>query len=488
MSTVWFKLILLVMSTFLLTLMAPLKPAHAQWPPFSFDMIPTHENGKIIYTIEFTKKADDALTDVVFKIPLPQGTRFLEANAQPTTSINFDGAEITFFTATLHRPIRNASFTVEIIDPDQTIFTTQAWVGWKGDLPGDYLMDEIILDLNQQPLDWTRPESRLTIEAKATIVDEVITYIFYPRKQTNRRMWDLRISVPVPEGTTFLSAEAPPPFVIDFDGREVSFLNIETDRHRDVGPLIVKVFADDITDPFIITHAWATWKNVGRSVGRSVVFQEEARSGDIVVQPHTNQQIAADPIGDTPFAYYDLTSIALQKTGSALQVNFYTSAEIGPVGEPLDYIVYIDTDCNTETGGKRGNRGAEYWIRYNHENGEAYIYNWSEAEDQWVDRRLIESDGPTGKMVRLSVPNEYLDTDPQFCWLGRVWNRSKAHTPNPPNEWVGNDPRITQFESLPGALIEMSSILPTNENQPWGVESPETAFSLVDIPEQLPVP
>lgn len=441
------KLILFLTIALLLTLIQAPNPVYAQWPPFSFDMIPVHQNGKITYTITFSKKVDGALTDIVFKIPLPEGTRFLEASAQPTTSISFDGTEITFFTATLHRPIRNASFVVEITDPEQVVFTSHAWIAWKGDSPGDYLTDGVTLNLSQQPLDWTRPRSRLQIEAKATVEGDILTYMFYPRKLSNRRMWDLRINIPLPEGTTLLSLEASPPFVTDFDGREVSFSTIEVDRQRDTGPLIMKVSTVAIVEPFVTTHAWATWKNVGRSVGRNVLFQEETRSGDIIVQPHASQQVAADLIGDTPFPNYDLTSIALQENDSALQVNFYTVADVGPVGKPLEYIVYIDTDCNTETGGKRGNRGAEYWIRYKHDEGKAYIYNWDETENTWGNRRSIDGSGSIGKMVTVRVPREYLDIGQQFCWLGRVRNRSIEYTPNPPNEWVGNDPRLTQYET-----------------------------------------
>lgn len=487
MRKIWPKLTLLITKIFLLTLLYPGQPAHAQSPPFSFNLNPSYENGKITYTIEFFKNTDETLADVIFKIPLPTGSRFLDAQAQPTTSVNFDGKEITFFTATPYQPIKNASFTVEAIDPEQTEFTTQAWIAWQGDFPGDYLMDETKLDLTKQPLDWARPQSRLNIEAKATVDQDTVTYTFYPRKRTNRRMWDLKIRVPLPQGTTLLSAEAPPPFVTDFDGQEVSFSLTEMDRQRDTGPLTIKVSAADVTDPFIVTHAWATWKNVGRSVGRSVVYQEEIRSGDIVAQPHTTQLVAADFIGDTPFAFYDLTSIALQKTSSSFQVNFYTAGQITPVGEPLEYIVYIDTDCNIETGGKRGNRGAEYWIRYRHENGKAYLYSWDQAENQWGNRQTINVDGQAAKMISVSVPNDYLSVDQQFCWLGRVWNRSDAYRPNPPNEWVGSDSRLTHYESNSNDLSDPSLDF-SDAPQSWGFEVLESDSSMPNIHGALAVP
>lgn len=448
---IWLKVSL--SSAFLLMLLSLTKAAYAQWPPFSFEMTPSHQNGEITYAINFSKKVDNALTDVVINIPLPEGTRFLQADAPPTTSVTFDGVEITFFTATLHRPINNASFTVEIIDTEQTLFATQAWIAWQGNPSGDYLQPETTLDLNKHPLNWVRPQSRLSIEAKAEVEDEIITYTFYPKKRTNRRMWDLKINVPLPEGTSLLSIEAPPPFVTNFDGREATFSLIEMDRRRDTGPLIMKVSADSITDTFISTHAWASWKNVGRSVGRQVLFQEETRSGEIVVQPHTTQQVAADVMGDTPFANYDLTGIALQTTDTALQVNFYAAAEIGPIGAPLEYILYLDTDCLVETGGKRGNRGAEYWLRYRHENGNAYLYAWNSGEDKWDNRQTVAVTGLTAKMINLTVPNSALEIGSQFCWLGRARNRSDAYAPNPPNEWVGSDSRLTRYQAIPGGQM-----------------------------------
>jgi hypothetical protein len=420
--------------------------AQVQWPPFEFELTPAYDNGKIIYTIKLYKRTDGILNDIVFKIPLPEGTRFLEARAQSTTSHGFDGREITFFTATLHKPISNASFVVEVIEPAQTTFTTYAWIAWKGNPAGDFLTETVTLNLNQQLLNWEKPRSRLRLEAKASVEDNIIHYIFYPKKLTNRRMWDLVVNVPIPAGTTLVSAEAPSPFVTSFDGKEVSFSVLEMDRWRDTSPLLMTISVDDFRRDQVTTHAWATWKNVGRSVGRHVVFKEETRSGDIIVQPWLDQQVVSDIIGDTPFVSYDITSIAVTEVASALQFSFYTAADVGPTGEPLEYIIYIDNDCNFETGAKRGNRGVEHWIRYTHEREAAYVYNWNEAESKWANRRLIEFSSPNDGMINVRVPNEYLHIDQQFCWLGRVWNKDTNHSPNPPNEWVGADKRLTQYQ------------------------------------------
>ena len=116
---------------------------YAQWPPFRFRLPPSYENGKITYSLSFSSRVDWAMTHVTIKIPLPEGTRFLEASAQPTTSVDFDGAEVTFFTPDLYRPIRTAFFVVEVTDPTMTVFTTHAWIAWQGDQPGKYLTKDV---------------------------------------------------------------------------------------------------------------------------------------------------------------------------------------------------------------------------------------------------------------------------------------------------------------------------------------------------------
>jgi hypothetical protein len=127
-------------------------------------------------------------------------------------------------------------------------------------------------------------------------------------------------------------------------------------------PAYFRVSTDGVTTLFVVTHAWAKWKNVGRSVGRSVVPEEENRSGDIVVMPHVVQQVVSDRIRDVPFGHYDLTSIAIQNEASDLKITFYAAGELGPVGEPFRYILYIDKDCRLETGQPSSELGQDYRI------------------------------------------------------------------------------------------------------------------------------
>ncbi|MDH4138066.1 MAG: hypothetical protein OEW09_15310, partial [Anaerolineae bacterium] len=119
-----YKLSLAIYIVLVLVLIPAPERVYARWPPFSFYLTPSYDNGKIAYHIKFYSRVDWTMPHVTFKIPLPEGTRFLEASAQPTTSVDFDGAEVTFFTSFLPDPFKpgryypttigNAFFVVEV--------------------------------------------------------------------------------------------------------------------------------------------------------------------------------------------------------------------------------------------------------------------------------------------------------------------------------------------------------------------------------------
>jgi hypothetical protein len=383
------------------------------------------------------------MADVVFKIPLPEGTRFLEAKAPDTTGTDFDGVEVTFFTPVLQRSPKDISFTVEVTNPSQTKFTTHAWIAWKGEQPGDFLTGDFIFDITKTPLDWEKPRSRLRLEAGATVSDDVVTYVIYPKNIGGRRMWDLSIALPLPEGATFISAEASPPFEAGFDGQQVNFSILELPKRTNVEPLRAHVSTAGVTAPLLTTQALASWTNVGRNVEQ----KGYTKTGDIIVQPSTPQEVVADATGDTPFPEYDLTSVAFQEEPHLLKMTFYTAGEVGPVGQPVEHFFYIDSDCNRDTGKPRGNRGAEYWLRYRHQNGKGYIYTWDPVAESWANRRTIGEFPSSGNMIFGWLPYGSIDNVRQFCWLTAVWNRTDAYYPNPPIEWVGREPRLTQFGS-----------------------------------------
>ena len=417
----------------LLGLLVIPEQSYAQWPPFDFELIPSYADGKITYNLEFRDRVDWTMTNVTIKIPIPAGTRFIEANAIPTIDTSFDGSEVTFYASVLNRRIRtgDAFFVVEVTDPTLTVVNSHAWIAWEGNQPGDYLTEDEGINITRQPLNWEKPaDSHLQLEVSATVTDESITYYIYPRN-IRRRMWDLKINVPVPQGTTFVSADAPPPFVSQFDGQEVSFSIVELVPGVEVDPLSFTVSADGVTDSEVTTHAWATWKNVGRNVGRSVVVQEETLTNDIVVQPHVPQQIVIDDVGDVPFSNYDMSRIALQEVmlpdgELALKINFYTAGSLDLTNDPLRYTLYIDNDCSRDSGERQGRLGVEYNVTYQ-ENKRAKLERWNAEEKRWDRVKHIKATAPVGEnRVVVWAPYALLDNGQAFCWTVEARNTTSG--------------------------------------------------------------
>ena len=169
------KLSLLVGLVLLLTPALAPGRAYAQWPPFSFSMSPRYEHDRITYRLALSMQVEWRVTDLTIKVPLPEGTRFVEANALPTTQISFDGKEVTFFTAALSRDFKGASLVVEATDPTRTIFTAHAWISWKGEHPGNYLTEAQSLDITRHPLDWQKPRPQLQLQASAVVSGDLVT-------------------------------------------------------------------------------------------------------------------------------------------------------------------------------------------------------------------------------------------------------------------------------------------------------------------------
>jgi hypothetical protein len=437
-------------------------PVQAAWPPFSITLTPTNDQRQITYRINLLNKLETPLEDVLIKVPIPEGTRFLDVNGPQGVDTAFDGAEVTFFTMLVHAGLDDLAFTVEVIDPDQTVVTTRAWLKWGGSLPGDYLTELSEINLSLPPLLWERPAPLpVQLAARATLLggDGQLTYDIYPTNVTSNRMWDVHISLPLPAGTTFQSAEAPPSFVTVFDGVEVAFTSLELQSQTEVGPLRVTLAVDDATLP-LVTFAWADWRNVDAAEAG----WQGTRTADLVVRPASPQLVVVDDLGDTPFANYDLTSVVLQQIGPDLGIIFHTAGEIGATDELLAYAFYLDSDCQTETGRQENDRGVEYRLIYQHDKAETSLDAWdalaetwqpvavqpigstdglrTNLEDQaieiWLPRALIET--ADGLLFSESSPS-----DTQFCWTAKAENRTKAFQSNLPIEIIpdSRDPRLT---------------------------------------------
>ena len=273
--------------------------------------------------------------------------------------------------------------------------------------------------------------------------NEIVTYEIYPMNVGNRRMWDVTIALPLPPGTSFISAEAPLPFEAGFDGQQVYFSALELGRRDKVGPLLVKLSTAEAGELFLRTQASAHWTNVGDNENQ----REATKTGDIIVQPHTIQQVVADIAGDTPFENYDLTTIAFEEEAESVKITMFTSGDMGPIGLPLEQYLYIDQDCSEKTGKPRGTQGAEYWLRYRHQTGRAYIYTWSPGQQRWENRQRIPSYTAAGPAATVWLPRSMVNDPGNFCWLAFSRNRTQEYQPDPPIDWVGRDPRLTRFGS-----------------------------------------
>lgn len=412
----------------LLMLAIPSQSSYAQWPPFRFNLTPSYQDGKITYTLDFLDQTGGSMRDVVINIPIPEGTSYLEGTAQASTSVTFDGKEVSFVTYMLSQNrIRTASFTVEITDPSRTEFTTHAWISWKGEVSGDFLTDEVSVDTTkeQKPLSWNRPpNSNLFLEMGAKVTDDIVTYTIQAentRGGSSLRMWDVKINVPIPADTTFLSADATAPFVATFDGREVSFSAIELAVNEEVAPLSFKVSTKDATEPFLVTHAWASWKNSGRGVIRNLVSQDEVQTGDVIVQLNSAQQTESDPVGDVPFASYDLTSVALQRKDNTLEASLFTAGPLCPADAPLQFQLFIDTDCNSGTGRSTAGLGVEYQVVYNVEEGKPKVRAWDAEKENWSRYQTVEGGFPAGSQtVNMLIPYNFSEGGDQLCWTARA--------------------------------------------------------------------
>lgn len=453
--------------------------ASAQEPPFDFELTPSFSEGKLTYRINFdleTKKINGLMTNVNFKIPIPEGTRFVEANAQASTAVSFDGSNVNFFTSSMINlgltrrstrvVIRDAWFVVEVVEPARGVFKTSALITWEGDQPGSYQTEEFSYDTTRPVLDWSPPpSSALEVELSATSVDGLITYFIRPANVGSSRMWDLRLNLLIPEGVTFQSAEAPPGFVHEFNGQEVSFFTSELPGDFNLEPLTVKVSATDVTTPEVISNVWATWKNADRSVGIQTPAQGAYRTGDIIVRPGSSQWVIADPVGDVPFLNYDTTSMALQEEGSHLRVDFYMAGDLGPPASLIEYILYIDSDCNKDTGQSRKGRGVEYRIRYEHGPDEtpADIRFWNEAEKEWQNKKYLLSQ-INNKMISIWVPYDVLANGRQFCWLGRMLNSDNTYNAPLPDEYIEST-ALTQYQAV-GTNAMSESVIPVSDEVP----------------------
>jgi hypothetical protein len=493
-----YAIIKLALFLLIIGLIVP-QATQAQWPPFRFELIPSHESGKLTYRVEFRNRTDWLMTNLTLKLPLPEGTRFLEAHSTPDIEVGFDGKEITVFMAVVDRQLEQAdvSIILEITDPAATIFTGHPWITWQGKQPGDFLPDPVSIDITRTAIDWAAPtSSRLQLSMSATVANNVITYYIFTRN-VGGRMWDLKVNVPVPAGTTFLAAEPAPDFVANYDGHEVSFFTLEIPRGKRMPPLVLKVERDPASSSLIKTRAWATWKNTGRRVGLTTAAQEEFTGGDLVVSPFGSPYVAADSVGDVFMANYDITSVGLEEVmlpddELGLKANFFLAGPLDAPGLPLRYSLYLDNDCNNATGERRGDLGVEYWIKYKHDTADSNLSTWNAETETWDRVKSVRTPlriGAEGQLLTFWIPYRALQDGRQFCWFAEARNLSKEFE-NPPIEVVpGDNSLLSSHYQLVEPAVELKdeeiSVF-TGQGDPAPLLIQEAAIGAGDVWKFLP--
>ncbi|MDM8521240.1 hypothetical protein QUF64_14435 [Anaerolineales bacterium HSG6] len=446
---------LIVLLVLVVTLFSQSSSAQGNEPwPFWFSITPSHEDGRITYDFRFSSRVEWKMVDLQIKIPLPKGTRYVESKAPATTSVDFDGQNIIYFTSVFHKPIRGAAFTLEITNPNQTVFDTDVLITWKGDRPGLYQLENISFDVTKTPLDWTRPRSRLLLGFMAHVAeDDTITYSIYPENYSGLRMWDLRVNVPLPTGTKFISMEAPQQFSATFDGEVAYFFTSEMPRQANLEPLKLTLSTENVpADQLLTTHAWASWKNSGRGVGRWVVSEEQITSGQISVLPRLPQQAVADREGDVPLSYFDVTSLVLSDHQANLDITYNTASPLW-TKDPVVYQFFIDHDCRLDTGQIRDHRGVEYRVRYRQDQQQADLSQYDTEAKIWLNKETIPLPYSIDNTVlTISLPYQLINNDGQFCWTSVVRNGTQEYTPAPPADKTPDTPefRLTEY-SLDGA-------------------------------------
>ena len=449
------RLYLLFLLALLLVVFQPAARTHGQetWPPFWFDLIPRYENGQLIYDMAVYSRVEWAMSDLTIKVPLPAGTRFVEAGSQSGVVVDFDGQVVTFFTSALNRYTEQNWFKLQIIDPSVSVFSTQAYIAWKGERQGDFLAEPVVFDITRQSLNWNPPgRSRLQLSLAADVAGDSITYRIYPKAVDRQRMWDVRIQVPLPEGTTLLSVEAPAPFAAAASGSEVSFTTLELERLVDIGPLALTISTTGVTGPVLTTPVWVFWKNGPEpstlsnqppqswneeDVEPLIPGEEQTMVEMTIYQPRRTQQVVFDGRGDVPFPNYDLTGVALSEDGFSIRISFNTVENISANGQPLQFRLLLDVDCTIQDSGQMDETDADYRINYDQTRGGAFLTHWDVAQQDWAwDDELMVDSRVEGKTVSMELPLYMLNGSRRFCWTGQAANQTEAFYPDPPSDRI----------------------------------------------------
>ena len=416
---------------------------HAAWPPFWLDLTPHYDANRISYTLRLSVEEDVTLMDAELKLPLPAGTRLVEAKCDyPGVEASSDGKDVYFRASVVHGSLAGLHVTVEITDPQLRVFTTRAFVAWKGNPPGSYLGRDVVVDVANPAVNWRAPSSSLALGFNAVSEGDTVTYSFRPMNTGWLRMWDLIIYVPVPQDAAVTGYDVPLGFMAGSDGHTVSFSTLELPEGAWVNPSRFKITTQALAQPVVATQPWATWKNEGWGVPSRYPAQDSLKSGYLVVVPHADQLVVGGMVGNVPFDYYDLTSVAFLPQQSNLLVVFYTMGDVTTSGDTVEFGLYVDSDCRADTGSPvADNTGADFRAVYHNQYRDAGVELWDADAQDWNRIASIQGSSQTGaNTVSMWIPYRLLPGQARMCWatLADSWNR-KGYKPWPPSDQIESE-------------------------------------------------
>ena len=293
----------------------------------------------------------------------------------------------------------------------------------------------------------------MQLDLSAVISGDIIVYTLYATNVTDQSVRDVDVRIPLPAGTMLIGAKSASPFVTDRQGDTVSFYAAELKPGAGSGPHRVAAAVVGEEDALLSTQAQASWGYLDSIMRQSSVVQMGAETSAVSVYPGTFQQVVADMVNEVPLAYVDLTGITVQHEGSIIRMSIQVAGPLGAVGEPAEYVVYIDADCDATTGRQRQGLGSEYRVRYRHQRGQADIAAWTQLADtdgQWLLSGSIAVNSPVGSQaITLWIPSILIDNSSQFCWTAESEYRAATGTPKLPKDKLPNgtvNSTFTRFE------------------------------------------
>lgn len=434
--------------------------------PFWFDLVPTLADGRITVRIDISSRANWRVTDVTITVPIPAGTRFDSAQVLPVNRVSVTDGVITIRLADVYNYAEGNSFTLAITGPDRTVFPLSATVRWNGEHPGSETITLQPFDITRTPLGWQPAAPRLQLQANAvTTADGTLTLSIFP-KATDKsfRMWDVRISVPVPDGLTFVSADAPQPFSAGFDGQTVVFSAIELPRLVDFPPLVA-TFTVKKSVATIAAKIWAQWTNGPRAPVHlgdfSVQYVDTGVSEPLppateiialeatITAPEIPQLTVFDHTGDVPFARYDLVAVSFRQYENGTKLVFRTAEN---PAAPVEFSLYIDSDCDSNTGAAVHGLGAEYRINFSAHTTRATVVPWHAAAGDWDwDVGTEQSATVQGKGVTIAFPYNVVAAGQPFCWVASGKDTTTDYFPDPPLDWIPDEvsAKVSHYQLAP---------------------------------------